>query len=235
MSPSSALVASCLLGAAVLGAAALPAFPLYSDLRGQPYAVSYDGRSLMLNGSRILLLAGAIHYPRSTPQTWDDILGKAKADGLNSIQTCASADKITCGGGRRVVRASLPPVSPLTRRVPAPRQTSSGTRTSTSEASGTFPPSATSPSSWTRWVDPDGADEGARARVQPPSSAGHSRSLRSASPPLAAAAGRRARPLREPAPGPVRVRGVELVRRPAADVIRLRAGRGRGGCVRDDA
>jgi len=30
--------------------------------------VTYDGRSLIINGQRNILLSGSIHYPRSTPQ-----------------------------------------------------------------------------------------------------------------------------------------------------------------------
>jgi hypothetical protein len=30
--------------------------------------VTYDGRSLIINGKRELLFSGSIHYPRSTPE-----------------------------------------------------------------------------------------------------------------------------------------------------------------------
>ncbi|RVW38626.1 Beta-galactosidase 13 [Vitis vinifera] len=49
--------------------------------------VTYDGRSLIVNGRRELLFSGSIHYPRSTPEMWPDILQKAKHGGLNLIQT----------------------------------------------------------------------------------------------------------------------------------------------------
>jgi len=49
--------------------------------------VTYDGRSLIINGSRELIFAGSIHYPRSPPEMWPDILEKAKKGGLNLIQT----------------------------------------------------------------------------------------------------------------------------------------------------
>ncbi|CAN0846104.1 Beta-galactosidase 14 [Linum grandiflorum] len=49
--------------------------------------VRYDGRSLIINGKRRLLFSGSIHYPRSTPDMWPDLLGKAKRGGLNVIQT----------------------------------------------------------------------------------------------------------------------------------------------------
>ncbi|XP_065835014.1 probable beta-galactosidase 2 isoform X2 [Oscarella lobularis] len=51
------------------------------------YDVTYDSRSIAVNGSRVLLTSGAIHYPRSTPAMWPDLLAKAKANGLNTIQT----------------------------------------------------------------------------------------------------------------------------------------------------
>ncbi|XP_057966485.1 beta-galactosidase 11-like [Malania oleifera] len=49
--------------------------------------VTYDGRSLMVDGRRELLFSGSIHYPRSTPEMWPDLLKKAKQGGLNVIQT----------------------------------------------------------------------------------------------------------------------------------------------------
>ncbi|KAK1305346.1 Beta-galactosidase 11 [Acorus calamus] len=49
--------------------------------------VTYDGRSLIINGKRELLFSGSIHYPRSTPEMWPDIIQKAKRGGLNVIQT----------------------------------------------------------------------------------------------------------------------------------------------------
>ena len=33
--------------------------------------VTYDGRSLIINGKRKILFSGSIHYPRSTPQVND--------------------------------------------------------------------------------------------------------------------------------------------------------------------
>ncbi|KAK8488052.1 hypothetical protein V6N11_021106 [Hibiscus sabdariffa] len=52
-----------------------------------PKAVTYDGRSLMINGKRALLFSGSIHYPRSTPDVWPDLLRKSKQGGLNVIET----------------------------------------------------------------------------------------------------------------------------------------------------
>ncbi|KAG5050111.1 hypothetical protein JHK85_011214 [Glycine max] len=49
--------------------------------------VTYDGRSLIIDGQRKILFSGLIHYPRSTPQMWPDLIAKAKQGGLDVIQT----------------------------------------------------------------------------------------------------------------------------------------------------
>ncbi|KAB2600428.1 hypothetical protein D8674_010699 [Pyrus ussuriensis x Pyrus communis] len=49
--------------------------------------VTYDGRSLIINGKRELPFSSSIHYMRSTTEMWPDILEKAKRGGLNVIQT----------------------------------------------------------------------------------------------------------------------------------------------------
>ncbi|KAG5067173.1 hypothetical protein JHK86_010904 [Glycine max] len=49
--------------------------------------VTYDGRSLIIDGQRKILFSGSIHYPRSTPQMWPDLIAKAKQGGLDVIQT----------------------------------------------------------------------------------------------------------------------------------------------------
>lgn len=51
------------------------------------YAVTYDGRSMIINGSRELLFSGSIHYTRSTPEMWPSLIKQAKEGGLNLIQT----------------------------------------------------------------------------------------------------------------------------------------------------
>ncbi|PON89990.1 Glycoside hydrolase [Trema orientale] len=53
----------------------------------QIQGVVYDGRSLIINGKRELLFSGSIHYPRSTPDMWPELIEKAKHGGLNVIQT----------------------------------------------------------------------------------------------------------------------------------------------------
>ncbi|XP_075648009.1 beta-galactosidase 16-like [Castanea sativa] len=49
--------------------------------------VTYDGRSLIINGQREMLFSGSIHYPRSTPEMWPSLIAKAKEGGLGVIQT----------------------------------------------------------------------------------------------------------------------------------------------------
>ncbi|XP_057970690.1 beta-galactosidase 6 [Malania oleifera] len=49
--------------------------------------VTYDGRSLIIDGQRKLLFSGSIHYPRSTPEMWPSLIAKGKEGGLDVIQT----------------------------------------------------------------------------------------------------------------------------------------------------
>lgn len=50
-------------------------------------SVSYDYKAITINGQRRILLSGSIHYPRSTPEMWPDLIQKAKEGGLDVIQT----------------------------------------------------------------------------------------------------------------------------------------------------
>ncbi|XP_047340733.1 beta-galactosidase-like [Impatiens glandulifera] len=50
-------------------------------------SVSYDNKALIINGRRKILISGSIHYPRSTPEMWPDLIQKAKEGGLDVIQT----------------------------------------------------------------------------------------------------------------------------------------------------
>ncbi|XP_031502782.1 beta-galactosidase 8 isoform X1 [Nymphaea colorata] len=49
--------------------------------------VSYDHRALVIDGKRRILISGSIHYPRSTPEMWPDLIQKAKDGGLDVIET----------------------------------------------------------------------------------------------------------------------------------------------------
>ncbi|CAL9182089.1 unnamed protein product, partial [Musa hybrid cultivar] len=50
-------------------------------------SVSYDRKAVIINGQRRILFSGSIHYPRSTPEMWPDLIQKAKDGGLDVIQT----------------------------------------------------------------------------------------------------------------------------------------------------
>ena len=59
----------------------------YDDVRGAPYTVGWDARSLRLDGRPTLLLSGSIHYMRSTPEEWPGLFAEARANGLNTIES----------------------------------------------------------------------------------------------------------------------------------------------------
>ncbi|CAN6440626.1 unnamed protein product [Victoria cruziana] len=50
-------------------------------------AVTYDRKAIIINGQRRILISGSVHYPRSTPEMWVDLIRKAKDGGLDVIQT----------------------------------------------------------------------------------------------------------------------------------------------------
>ncbi|CAN6439391.1 unnamed protein product [Victoria cruziana] len=50
-------------------------------------SVTYDRKTIVINGQRRILISGSIHYPRSTPEMWEDLIQKAKDGGLDVIQT----------------------------------------------------------------------------------------------------------------------------------------------------
>ncbi|GAB4846757.1 Beta-galactosidase 7 [Ancistrocladus abbreviatus] len=49
--------------------------------------VSHDGRAITINGVRRIIQSGSIHYPRSTPEMWPDLIRKAKEGGLDAVET----------------------------------------------------------------------------------------------------------------------------------------------------
>ncbi|KAK7280700.1 hypothetical protein RJT34_25767 [Clitoria ternatea] len=49
--------------------------------------VTYDRKAIIINGQRRILISGSIHYPRSTPEMWEDLIQKAKDGGLDVIDT----------------------------------------------------------------------------------------------------------------------------------------------------
>ncbi|KAK9064472.1 hypothetical protein SSX86_015854 [Deinandra increscens subsp. villosa] len=57
------------------------------DKEYTPGPVTYNARSVIVGGNPILIFSGSIHYPRSTPEMWPDIIRMAKEGGLNTIAT----------------------------------------------------------------------------------------------------------------------------------------------------
>ncbi|KAI3938953.1 hypothetical protein MKW92_030529 [Papaver armeniacum] len=49
--------------------------------------VEYDHRAVVIDGKRRVLMSGSIHYPRSTPEMWPDLIQKSKDGGLDVIET----------------------------------------------------------------------------------------------------------------------------------------------------
>ncbi|KAJ9690322.1 hypothetical protein PVL29_012796 [Vitis rotundifolia] len=49
--------------------------------------VTYDHRALVIDGKRRVLQSGSIHYPRSMPEVWPEIIRKSKEGGLDVIET----------------------------------------------------------------------------------------------------------------------------------------------------
>lgn len=50
-------------------------------------SVTYDRKAVVINGKRRILISGSIHYPRSTPEIWGDLINKAKEGGLDVVET----------------------------------------------------------------------------------------------------------------------------------------------------
>ncbi|WCJ33169.1 beta galactosidase 9 [Euphorbia peplus] len=59
----------------------------------KPFNVSYDHRSLLIDGHRRMLISGGIHYPRATPEMWPDLIAKSKEGGIDVIQTYVFWDR----------------------------------------------------------------------------------------------------------------------------------------------
>ncbi|KAL6224175.1 hypothetical protein ACLB2K_003031 [Fragaria x ananassa] len=60
---------------------------LFSWLSSATASVSYDHRAIIIDGQKRILISGSIHYPRSTPEMWPDLIQKAKDGGLDVLQT----------------------------------------------------------------------------------------------------------------------------------------------------
>ncbi|KAI3454272.1 hypothetical protein Pfo_010935 [Paulownia fortunei] len=60
---------------------------LFASFASAAYNVSYDTRSLIIDGQRKLLISAAIHYPRSVPAMWPGLVQLAKEGGVDVIET----------------------------------------------------------------------------------------------------------------------------------------------------
>ncbi|CAN1770945.1 Beta-galactosidase 10 [Linum perenne] len=49
--------------------------------------VTYDGRSLIIDGQRKFIISASIHYPRSVPAMWPGLVQTAKEGGVDTIET----------------------------------------------------------------------------------------------------------------------------------------------------
>ncbi|EFA80090.1 glycoside hydrolase family 35 protein [Heterostelium album PN500] len=74
-------------GCFVVDAKSLDSVETVAAKFGVPLNVSYDHRSLIINGERKLLLSASIHYPRATPSMWRPVLEATKAAGIDLIET----------------------------------------------------------------------------------------------------------------------------------------------------
>ena len=52
-----------------------------------PAAVTIDGRSVTINGTRELILSGSIHYARVHPDDWERVFLLARELHMNTIET----------------------------------------------------------------------------------------------------------------------------------------------------
>ncbi|XP_039166379.1 beta-galactosidase isoform X3 [Eucalyptus grandis] len=71
----------------VIGAKLMLALILLSWASSVSCSVSYDRKAIVIDGKRRILISGSIHYPRSTPEMWPDLIWKAKRGGVDVIQT----------------------------------------------------------------------------------------------------------------------------------------------------
>ncbi|CAL0313126.1 unnamed protein product [Lupinus luteus] len=60
---------------------------LYLNSKFINSSVTYDRKAIIINGQRRILFSGSIHYPRSTPDMWKDLIQKGKEGGLDVIET----------------------------------------------------------------------------------------------------------------------------------------------------
>lgn len=49
--------------------------------------IAYDRRAMTIDGHRRLILSGAMHYPRSTPAMWRELMRRSRELGLTTVET----------------------------------------------------------------------------------------------------------------------------------------------------
>ncbi|KAG4952088.1 hypothetical protein JHK85_045955 [Glycine max] len=62
-------------------------FCFFASCLSSHASVTYDRKAILINGQRRILFSGSIHYPRSTPDMWEDLILKAKEGGLDVVET----------------------------------------------------------------------------------------------------------------------------------------------------
>ena len=50
-------------------------------------AITFSGADFVVNGQKMRLLSGAMHYFRIVPDYWEDRLQRLKSAGLNTVET----------------------------------------------------------------------------------------------------------------------------------------------------
>ncbi len=56
-------------------------------MKGSNYMLEIKGNDFVLNGEKFNIYSGAVHYFRSLPEYWEDILTKLKLCGFNTVET----------------------------------------------------------------------------------------------------------------------------------------------------
>ncbi|CAH9056652.1 unnamed protein product [Cuscuta epithymum] len=74
-------------GGGIPGAAENLTITSTASISSKNYSVTYDRRSLIINGQRKLLISASIHYPRSVPAMWPGLVQLAKEGGADVIET----------------------------------------------------------------------------------------------------------------------------------------------------
>ena len=81
-------VTAVMLAAAAIAVVALVAGGDAYQLTKPGTVISYDRRSLMVDGQRDIFFSGSIHYPRSPFHEWPDLIARAKEGGSGSGGSC---------------------------------------------------------------------------------------------------------------------------------------------------